>query len=110
MLLSLLYLLPVALHLPLKLADQPGFQGCIKDCIYRVRDNTLRIPNMIICRKCKCFKRHIESEDENLMISTQFQNFLDDMLSDGESEYSNISLSSSSENNLSELDDMDYYL
>ena len=73
-------------------------------------DNNLRIPNMIICRKCKCFKRHRESEDENLMISTQFQNFLDDVSSDGESEYSNISLSSSSENNLSELDDMDYYL
>ena len=41
-------------------------------------------------------------------MSTQYQNYLDDMSSDEESE--DLSSSSSSENNLSELDDMDYHL
>jgi hypothetical protein len=44
-------------------------------------------------------------------MSTQHQNYLNDMSSDGESEHSSSSSSSSSsENNLSELDDVDYYL
>ena len=40
-------------------------------------------------------------------MSTQYQNYINDMSSDEESEES--SSSSSSENNLSEFDDMDYY-
>ena len=44
---------------------------------------------------------------ENLTMSTQYQNYINDMSSDEESEES--SSSSSSENNLSEFDDMDYY-
>ena len=66
--------------------------------------------NLIICRKCKCFKRDKESEEEDLTISTQFQQFLDDMSTDEESD---ISLSNDSENNLNEVDlfhdDDDYY-
>ena len=65
--------------------------------------------NLIICRKCKCFKRDKESEEEDLTISTQF---LDDMSTDEESD---ISLSNDSENDLNEFevdlfhDDDDYY-
>ena len=65
----------------------------------------MRISKIIIFRKCNCFKRHRESEGENLTISTQYQNYLDDMSSDEESERS-----SSSENDFSELDDVVYYL
>ena len=47
---------------------------------------------------------------ENLTMSTQYQNYINDMSSDEESEESSSSSSSSSsENNLSEFDDMDYY-
>ena len=43
-------------------------------------------------------------------MSTQYQNYINDMSSDEESEESSSSSSSSSsENNLSEFDDMDYY-
>ena len=72
-------------------------------------DNSLRISKIIIHRKCKCFKRDRESEDENLTISTQFQHLLDDMSTDEDSENSDSSHSTSSENNLSEIDDVDYY-
>ena len=57
-------------------------------------------------RKCKCFKRDKESDDEDLTMSTQFQKFLDDISTDEESEDSiqNMSISSISENNLSDLE------
>ena len=68
------------------------------------------ISETIICRKYKCFKRDKESEEEDLTISTQFQQFLDDMSTDEESD---ISLSNDSENDLNEVDlfhdDEDYY-
>ena len=89
-----------------------GWLNCIAVLLYSWGfDNNLTISKIIICRKCNCFKRHKESEGENLTMSTQYQNYLDDMTSDGESEHSSSSSSSSSsENNLSELDDVDYYL
>ena len=61
----------------------------------------------IVFRKCKCFKRDRESDDEDLSLSTQFQQFLDDLSSDEESVNSiqDVSLSSNSENNLSDFDE-----
>ena len=49
MLLCLLNLLPVALHLTLKLADQPGIQRRMKDYLSRVKANTLIIPLEVLC-------------------------------------------------------------
>ena len=63
---------------------------------------------IFLFRKCKCFKRERESEDENLAMSTQCQQFLDDLSSSDESFDSSQhnSLTSISENNLSDHDDI----
>ena len=41
---------------------------------------------MITCKNCPCFRRTAETEEEDLVLSNQYQQFMDDLSSGSESE------------------------
>ena len=54
------------------------------------------------CKSCKCFKREQESQEENLTLSNQYQDFIDQMSDEEDLDLSNQYESDEDE---SELDD-----
>ena len=40
--------------------------------------------SQLLCRKCKCFKRSIDGDSEDLRLSTQFQEYIDNLSSSEE--------------------------
>ena len=61
--------------------------SCKNDC---TRCKCLKIDaigkkcSRITCKKCNCFRREKENENEDLVLSTQYQDYLDEMSSDSE--------------------------
>ena len=42
--------------------------------------------SQVLCKSCQCYKRNRDSEEEDLLLSTEFQSYLDDLSSDEENE------------------------
>ena len=58
----------------------------------------------ITCKKCKCFKREKEGEEENLLLSTQFQDYLNELSSEEESSSEDENDNLTSDGDLSDFD------
>ena len=87
---------------PLFSETQSLLQGCVckktcsKKCSCKTDNMRMNKCARITCRFCPCYKRIVDGEEENLLASDQFQNYLNELSSSSNTESSESSSSSSS--------------
>ena len=99
---------------PKSLLEGCGCKGkCGNACLCKKSEKRMKRCSMLTCRKCSCFKREMDSEEENLRLSTRYQDYIDGLSSDSDLESQrsgNVSVAASdSEEEFDEALDYDDY-